>query len=655
MKKYLKQFILLLSLAVTSSSHARGGLEAALPSIEWQKSKLENTITTRLERRLDTIIPDKRYLIDIDIQTSIPQMPDFRLTPSEPPQPIRYSNATPDQSSGDYIVFNKFGLEVPVVTTLLGEEEKPPEKSEYEFLWKYNQSMDIFQNLEDVSITITLDEELPEEFREIIENVVESIELGLGDIEPFYHFDFMNLTPLPQEVEITEEAAAAQAEQMLEAEESLFEKISRFSNAIGLVLAAFLLGFFGWLLMRKFEKIKKDDQMIMQQSANDEDDKEDDKEDPAQSPLAADSGSGNNDNEYTNGFERFKAYLEKNPEGACHLIKKWIKGGDVKDKRALFGLVKVLDNKTLVTIFAKISNEFRDEWKRIINDQDAYVSELSEVGHYISQQIVEEIIVPASIDDEELREMLIDISNENAALFIKKHPELGGILIELVSSKRIGLIFEHLSEKKIRSTLKHASQLDKANLQEQALELKEKITPFTSKAADNSFIKKLSELIPLTPIGKDSAIYESLKDADAVAAIEELAKNYYPSFLIEHLPESVLLSALNSYPMKKKGELFYILEEETQKNFLNTIALQGETAKQMLKLEIKNIETNESLKHDTDKRKSEIWSQFVTHSRKQISKIYDSNADIKQSLNEWMNTSKSHLKLVEDEDSDQAA
>lgn len=639
----MKLIVILLAISCMKLSSA----ESFMPSIEWQKASLKRDITHKIERRLDTVIENKRYFLDVKILASMPPMPDFSIPTEQPPEGIRFSNRTPDQSSGDYIVFSKFGLEIPTVSAM--EPAPAPKKSDYEFKWKYNRSLDIFQNIEEIEIAVSLNQDYPEEFRVMLQAIIESVDLGVLDIEPIYTFNYINLSPLSEKSE--EVIAKADEATPVETKPDLIELISKFSNAIALILATLLLGIISFILLKKYEKIKKDDRMSLQGALNSEEKREDEKKDK-NDELAAGAGGSNNgkdEGHHIDGFERFTNYLESNPNEAIMIIRKWIKANRVECKKALYGLVKSLDTKSLSNIFDKIPSQFREDWKSIINEKEAYISDLNEIEAFVSNEIIQDIIVPSAIQDDDLLEIIVNMTDSNSAQFISDNPEMGAYYLQLLNTKQIGQIFNLLDQPQITKALKFMTKTSGEDIALHAQELKEAITPYSNIEVEDSAIKKIAELLPLSAISKDQPLYDSLRDAKAFGAVARLAKDHFPSFLIKNLSEQLTESLLSSYPIKKKAELFYILDEQTREHFYECLGEAGDTAKEMIQIELDNFESNEVASKDLEKRSTLIWEEFVGHSRKKISITYESNTELQEVIRNWMSKKNTQLNIVEDD------
>lgn len=616
----MKKFILLLSF-ISIQSHAL--TEGILPSTEWQKNKLIQDINTKIERRLDPVIKDKKYLIDVSITTATPQKPDFSLGGAkEQKKHVKFSNTAPEKSNGDYIVFSKFGLEVPTIANQEESSADKNQKSEYEYLWKYNQSLNIFQNIDDISIKLSLTDKLPEEKRNEIKEIVSKTDLGLGEIKPNYTFEYVNFELIPDEKALLEEKKGA------------LETLSRFSNAIGLILASLVLGIIGFMLMKKFEQIKKDEKSKEAGAVANNAAPEDKKDNKNEMNL---SSAPNESNETTSGIERFENYFDKSPEGATFLIKKWINSGTDEEKKALYLLVKSLENKTLVQIFERITLKERETWKQTLNEIKVQDFDAVASDQFINAQVVEEMIVPNMIDDQDLQEILMNLSDANAAQFIKGEQQLGAYLIELLSNKRVSSILNFMEPVFVKKLLKSASTITREDIQTKIDEMKMALEPFAKSNKENSLIQKICELIPLSSSHNDEALFESLREESATTAIKRMAQKYYPSFLLRELPEKNINALLANYPHQKKAQLIFTLDEMTKEHFLSSLGEKGSTIREMIEIEMENFEMDQENASKLEAQKGQIWEDFVVHARKIISSSFESQPAYLEKVNEWMN------------------
>ena len=121
-----------------------------------------------MRKPLSSIIKYSDYIVDVEIVTTPARKPKF--TPSEDSSSteavkkersgidgVRINDVLPDQLPEDYVVFSKLGLEAPLIEDFnnfeknedgKGKDAKKGELPTFEQLWKFNKSLDVFNNLE---------------------------------------------------------------------------------------------------------------------------------------------------------------------------------------------------------------------------------------------------------------------------------------------------------------------------------------------------------------------------------------------------------------------------------------------------------------------------------------------------------------------------
>ena len=189
------------------SLNAREGQLPELESIEWQQVKLQERVQKQVESVINPIISKGKYLLRVEvlIDEPIPFMSsegnDIQKNKKENQESknlgIKATDAEFDKSQGDYIVFSKVGLEVPVVEEYLASDKnrrdhelemiKRKEKSDEKYLenlYRFSQSFDLFSVLKDIKVNVFLDENLKEEKIELVKKVLQELKLKVGGIEP---------------------------------------------------------------------------------------------------------------------------------------------------------------------------------------------------------------------------------------------------------------------------------------------------------------------------------------------------------------------------------------------------------------------------------------------------------------------------------------
>ena len=254
-----------------------------LTSLSWQQNELERKITDRVERSVNAIINSKDFIVNVDIQVTLPETPDFHISDLEhelleeiqaegedgPVDPfeglesdsmIRFTNERPDENADGFIAFNKLGILAPLVDDFndfrpdgkivftmdqAGENAEAAQEgpSYFEQFWKLNNAMDIFANLRSVDIKVTLNENLNQVSRDAIERVLNSLDFNLGAITPTLSIDYLPL----DELRVDQRPFLVR----------LFDFFEKYATLIAIVLASLILATAAYLIFREYKKWKK--------------------------------------------------------------------------------------------------------------------------------------------------------------------------------------------------------------------------------------------------------------------------------------------------------------------------------------------------------------------------------------------------------------
>lgn len=622
MNKIIIYFSILL---FSFSSVAKELPMGSMPSLEWQKRELEKELSTKIDQKLGTVFHGQKYYYNINISTLPLKKPNFKQIEASKVPPVKHSNKKAEAVNNDYIVFNKFALEVPSIS-LLNSDNVKEHISELEYIWKYNESIDIFNNLDSVEISFYFDEKIPEAKREQIKKMIETINFGLPDIIPSFNYSYSNLNFMATET--SKKIDDAKDKKEAEAKAKDMEGFGNYALAFSLILASIILGIFGLMLINKYAQIKKPSSEA--QTANSNNDKNNSDKDAATLNQANTETAENEES----GFHRFVEYLEKTPNRASLLVKKWIKANDDQSAQALYGLVKMLDNDRLKIIFQNISQTERENWKNILNQPSAITDDLKVVGQFISNEIVDDMIVPNIVEDEELLDQLISLSDEKAASFLKENKDYAPYLINILNTKSVNGIFTYLRPVEIKEVLKASSTVNMDHFKNIVDNFKESLSPFIGTENTKIHLRKIAQLISLSNAFTDMAFYEALKEEKEENLIFEVAKNYYPSQLILNLDQTLLGKIITNYPNVKKTKLIYSLSDDKQK--LLTDAISIESMKEMILMEIESIEFNQQLKAEIINSKEDIWNEFVLYSREIIKSDYQNSDNYREVLAYWV-------------------
>lgn len=684
MSNKIKLILFLISFTSVALAQYSGGL-SHLPSLEWQKQELSAGIISKIERVLGPVIGAENFYSDVSITTLEIEKPQFNKTDEElaldaeklaeeatseeekkeeikeiespaATGKITFNSADPNDMPKDYIIFSKLGIEAPLIDDFndfqpdgkiilsmpqgnddrskkieaAGEKVKElrkklhalknrPKPSIVEQVWKYNESIDIFRNIDSLKITVSVNEDIDSDVKKTVNAILTKLNFNIGDIKPKLEIKFIEFGVLKE----------AQPE-------GFFKTLSRFSTALGLVLGTLLLCGLGWVLFKKYEELKQNETQAMTAAAGAGAQEEKDDEESGSEDSVSSVSTDSDGNPVYNGIERFKTFLETNEATAVLLIKKWISLNEKKQIAALKALVQQLKNAQLALIFQGLDEDDRESWKENLNSP-LTSEELEIANKYISNQIVEEIIVPNKISDPEVADILMKIEPSRAAEFIKEKPILGKFLLNILSTKFISRVFESFNDSELKSIVSGSLSLKDIKITDiQLSEMKSALEKFKQVKDRLPFVKKLIDLIPMATPGREKILFHSLSETGDAQIVRSVADEFFPSELLTKLPPGFVKTSMQSYPLSKRVELLSVLPEEEKSWLMEAIAPSGSKAADMIELELEKNSSDISFQKRIQEEGPQMHKEYITYLRKQIKIDKSVTADISIILDEFV-------------------
>ncbi len=610
--------LVILSLNLTANELNSSG---ALTSLDWQKVNLEKLIRAKIDKTLSSIIKYSDYIVDVEIITTPARKPKF--TPSEDNSSseavkkeragidgVRINDILPDKLPEDYVVFSKLGLEAPLIEDFNNFKKDDSKKDgnadkgelpSFEQLWKFNKSLDIFNNLEQVRIQVKLSDNLQESTRAIVSEVLNGINFNLNQVKPEIRVNYIDLSEKLSVAGVFNQEA--------------LELLQRFEVILAILLGSLILGTFAWILFNRWAQMsesKQESEMAAEMSgggASANDDKE-----AGQSTLEM-GDTSDSEKLLVNGVERFETFLKNQKNEAILMIKKWINSGTEDELLALRSIVQLLNNDDLIIIFNSLHQEERDKWKALLGN-NLEEKQIIAANKFISSEIIRDILVPSEIDDVEAADLLLKLSPESAANFINDDPELGKIVLNSMSDGFVAKIFEKMNEQEIETAVQSSVTYQKESVSDYMLDFKGKLAQYQQTEKLLPFVNKLIGLIKVTKPNNEGPLFRSLAtNLKDVKKLTQIALDCFPSSLVEKLPEDILKNLLIQYPMSKKVTLILSMEENRREHFVSLFAPVGSKALDVLELEIEKTQGDIRIMRDISDDPSMFWNEFVYYVR----------------------------------------
>lgn len=619
-------------------------------SLTWQKLALEEKVQKKFNMTLSSLLKDNQYMVEVEAEVSEPGSPNFGNDGAK--TGARVSDLKLAESRGDYIAFSKMGLEVPVVEKFLDED-----RTKLMNLYRYNESYDLFKNITDINVTIFLSEKIPAELVEIVKKVVQSSKLSVSGIKPSIKFENIAMEWVdPAELKKAEEAKKEKPElQKKETEPKIWAKdwyewASRWGNAVGLIFGAIIMGVIALSLFKKWKEFMEAfAAKSQQQNESQNKDKDENENDPKSlAALAAAANSEEDVMSSNHNFERFQQCLAQHPDEATNIVRNWLNDQDESSLLGLRGIAQQVTSEEMEKLLSGLTEYQRNKWKSLLVGQLDH-HELVNANKHIFQEVVRSFLVPTQIKDGDLLNLILELSPKATCNFIKAHPTQTGILMNLLSPSVLGRILVEVNEDTAAEWLEEGSAFNVATVDENVPALKELLRSFKVSTAPAPFAQRIMTIIPSSTPAREMTLFRALAKSGGGNMVVEVARKHFPSELILELPTAILKEVMLSYPMAKRIELLFASEDYVRKFLIDVLATEGTPARDLVDMELENIERDPGRGTQIKNRSDDIWFDYVKLTRTTLAKnpLYAEYCE--GLIHEWSFKLSATLKLVKEE------
>lgn len=690
--KKLISFILLFSFLTVSILSNTPEMIAPLPSLEWQKQSLEDKLRSKIDDVVGRMLLSDQYSVDIQLDVRGSENPEWNksedpvdgaLNPDGSPKTaeqvqaeaakkaeddkkkedqgkVKFRDPEAPETPEDFIVFNKFGIEAPLIDDFndfqpdgkivlsmdngdskkkademekkLNDKEKAFQEklkeiskaSPVEQIWKYNNAIDIFNNLKSVNIVLKMSQNLEDSTKQAVEKYVREINFNLGKVKPSIKFEYVLMGSDIRKPSLMEKIASA------------LDYFSKFATFLGIVIGVLLAGFVGNRLIKKFFELNTGTDSNSSMSMENNQEEDDDKEAGAGGGGGAlGDMEGGVDSIALNGVERFKSYVSHTEKDAILLVKKWLTEDDKKGKAALKALVQQMDNESLSVIFKHLNEMEKADWKKLLSSPLSK-EELATANSYISNQIVQSIIVPSFIDDPETFDMLLQLKPDDVVSLIEKDFDTACLLMNALSLSFINLVLDKCDQNLQEKIVSQSMSVTPKMIADNQEKIKSALRNFVHKEEPKPFLDVVRQLIPKSNPEFEDVLFTNLINSIPRDEAEKVIAGNFPAILIPKLPEQFLKNILSTYPLKRKVHMLLSIDEEQKETFMGLFAPEGSKAFDMLQLEFETLARDEMEMDNVKAKSKENWKDFVVYSRDMIKKDKQYSNQVKVLLSEFI-------------------
>lgn len=612
MKKVFKGFIyFLLALGFVSQAHAQ-----EIKKID--KTLIENIVREKIDRGIGSIVKSDQYIVDIKVDVS-------RIEPPKPPK-IKFNDGDKVQAEEDYILFNKLGIEAPIDAELdeLIQGPKP-----------------IKEELKAIDIVVFFDKELKKTKSESAQKILKSLNFNFA-VKPEFKFDQVDYS----------------REKIIPKKPGIMDHLKTFNLPLGLFLSSFILGLMLLLGLGKMSKsvTTASDAVTGAVAASAEASGGGGGDADAGGGGGAEAGGGGGagggastldgaleggeltvatDDQIKATMARFKNAFLENPISLAALVKNWLKIMPKGSREGLILLAKELQSEDLLELFKQLKIEDRKEWQKVIASSTG--TEDFNIGrNFLDSQILQDIIVPNDLIDDETKSMLAGMAPVNIAKMINENPAVGPLLMNTLSTVFIIEMMEFVGQDSIEALTTNAAGTSEDELKKSAPELKKLLNQYDQGIMKVPFIDKVSEIIPKVDYEKEDFFFKALGKSGDQKLIFEVVRDNLPFAIIETLAEAVLKSILSQINKNAFVEFLVCMEEDKRNIYLNARAPEGSKARELIQIDLDTILKNDIETAKVKKKSKQIIGSFINSVRKIVRANPAIADEVEPSIYTWL-------------------
>jgi hypothetical protein len=335
------------------------------------------------------------------------------------------------------------------------------------------------------------------------------------------------------------------------------------------------------------------------------------------------------------GLERFRKVMIHHHSETILLIKGWIMVGKGLDAQALKGLVQLLEDNELTDIFKSLTIDERSSWKMCL-DGELNKEETSKAFVYISNSIIQMMMVPSLIDDYEICDMLLVLSAEDASKFCVQHPELGVVFTNVLSSKIISEMFRLMPLDISSDIIERSTLFNKDEILAQMPLLKETLMKVREKRERPPFLKRILDILPTARPEIEKKLYGTLLKHLPVEDVCESAISIFPIDLVDGLPDAIYREIIALMPIENQVQ-YFVSMGDVRISQLDRIASKGSKSREMIEFEVNAILKNDIVARKImGDKKSAIDQNFLVDVRNFISTHPEAQKEIYPVMKKWL-------------------
>lgn len=639
--------IYLLFLAIASIARGSG---LSLEGLESYKLNLERHLDAKIRQAVKPIIDDTLFTLSVNvvmkptdeinklINNSLNS--NSELAQEEVQQDFEFVEQKPNEEE-TLLPLTKLGMWQKKPKT---NKTKPPVQNQKNI--SFVSYHDFVANIE---IAFYADKSISPEMNQSIEQVVKN---ATKSYEPKISANFFQLSiakPKPEDIPKPEPSLLpneSDKKDNKDAEKKPEDKpltlmglLIEFKIPLTLVLCCLMLLILGFYIMSKFDDISGRKIDILEKQSQREDaafkaneirDFEDHKSEVGK-PTIIDEKTFTEQKNHL--IEKLNAYLDVHTKPLCNMISKWIKFKNDGYRESLNFLARVIPVEKLNMITELLSDEDRAHWNQVISSGFSAAKEPQAV-EFIENQLLMNVLQPQPKLDEQVKDLINELTFTDILKVLQLNPDLGSILITFLNTSQITKIFEVLDNNTVARIARAGMLLTQNSIESKVKDLQQTLLRVKGETQRLSpFGEKVQSILKDIQIDKEEHLFKALSMQMEKNNLIEIARSQFPSEIIIELPKDLLKRAFTTLPLISRAE-FIISQKPDRQQFLMELVGEGKN-REVIEEEFDNIQTDQLRVVSLQRTSEKYWKQYVRIVRSMIQKDESLQTELFPILSKW--------------------
>ena len=329
-------------------------------------------------------------------------------------------------------------------------------------------------------------------------------------------------------------------------------------------------------------------------------------------------------------LEYFSEFKQKYPEIFKEFIREQLALNTVNSIASLEYIRNLMVSDDVFLLISLLNDTDRLLWKNSIGREKS-IKDPAKLMVYIKGEMTRAFIAAKPMVEPEIIELTLKLKSHDVAKFCQTHAENAGELLNLLNPNFISKVLDQLPLEKATELLQSA--FDTSTIGQGSL--KKNLQSFVSQTNKNTMAVKLVQVLQGIEPKKEKMIYKHILKVSSTEDLIEIASKNCPLEVLWYLPKSCLNEVLQTYPLTKKARFFVSLDEEKRKQFIEASSAEGSSARQMIDMELKQIEDDPIDLKRCMAQKDVLLLEFLKFFRESCGTNEQVLSDVKLACHQW--------------------